>query len=121
MVILRYKTHIVSSLSFGAGFSILFQYPFHIGYVLGVSFGSLLPNIDEPNSFIGRRSFGIAKRIKGKYGHRGITHSFFCMVFTFIFLSFIFFSLCNWSFHWLLFSFIWRSFFSPEHFNFCSI
>lgn len=77
MVILRYKTHIVSSLTLGAGLSIIFNYPFHIGYVAGIGFGSLLPDIDEPNSFIGRRSFGIANIVKQKYGHRGITHSLF--------------------------------------------
>jgi len=74
---LRYKTHIVSSLTLGAGLSILTNYPFHIGYVLGISFGSLLPDIDEPNSYIGRRSFGISTYVKSKYGHRGITHSLF--------------------------------------------
>ncbi|GAB6259325.1 metal-dependent hydrolase [Peribacillus sp. N1] len=74
---MRYKTHIVSSLTLGAGLSILFNYPFHIGYVAGISLGSLLPDIDEPKSFIGRRSFGIAVFVKQKYGHRGITHGMF--------------------------------------------
>jgi inner membrane protein len=74
---LRYKTHIVSSLTLGAGVSIVFNYPFHIGYVLGITFGSLLPDIDEPNSFIGRRSFGISKIVHKNYGHRGVIHSIF--------------------------------------------
>ncbi|MEH6949409.1 metal-dependent hydrolase [Bacillus sp. JJ634] len=74
---MRYKTHIVSSLTLGAGLSIFFNYPFHIGYVAGISLGSLLPDIDEPNSFIGRRSFGIAAFVKQKCGHRGITHGIF--------------------------------------------
>lgn len=77
---MRYKTHIVSSLTLGAGISIAFNYPFHIGYVMGLTFGSLLPDIDEPNSYIGRRSFGIASYVKRKYGHRGITHSLFAWI-----------------------------------------
>ncbi len=77
MVHLRYKTHIVSSLTLGAGISIVFHYPFHIGYVLGITFGSLLPDIDEPRSFIGRRSFGIASYVNETFGHRGMTHSLF--------------------------------------------
>lgn len=74
---MRYKTHIVSSLTLGASVSIVFHYPFHIGYVLGIIFGSLLPDIDEPNSYIGRRSFGISKIIHKNYGHRGVIHSIF--------------------------------------------
>ncbi|WP_175615811.1 metal-dependent hydrolase [Piscibacillus halophilus] len=78
---MRYKTHIVSSLTLGVGLSIIFNYPFHFAYVIGISFGSLLPDIDEPKSYIGRRSFGIAKYVNDKYGHRGITHSLFAWVF----------------------------------------
>lgn len=74
---MRYKTHIVSSLTLGAGLSIIFGYPFHIAYVMGISFGSLLPDIDAPKSYIGRRSFGIANYVNSKYGHRGVTHSLF--------------------------------------------
>ncbi|RFB13646.1 metal-dependent hydrolase [Bacillus sp. HNG] len=77
---MRYKTHIVSSLTLGAGISIITHYPFHIGYVVGISIGSLLPDIDEPNSFIGRRSMGLATYINKKYGHRGITHSLFAWI-----------------------------------------
>ncbi|KAB2332615.1 metal-dependent hydrolase [Bacillus mesophilum] len=65
---MRYKTHIVSSLTAGAGLAIMLNYPFHIGYVIGLCFGSLLPDIDEPRSFIGRRSFGLSKYVKQKYG-----------------------------------------------------
>lgn len=87
LVILRYKTHIVSSLTAGAGLSIMLNYPFHIGYVIGICFGSLLPDIDEPRSFIGRRSFGLSKYVKQRYGHRGITHSLFAwMLVSFVFL-----------------------------------
>lgn len=83
---MRYKTHIVTSLSLGAGLSIVFHYPFHILYVLGISFGSLLPDIDEPKSFIGRRSFGIAQVFKRNFGHRGLTHSLVAWVIISIFL-----------------------------------
>jgi inner membrane protein len=84
---LRYKTHIVSSLTAGAGLSIMLNYPFHIGYVIGICFGSLLPDIDEPRSFIGRRSFGLSKYVKQRYGHRGVTHSLFAwMLVSLVFL-----------------------------------
>jgi len=72
---LYYKTHMVSSICLGAGVSILLNYPFHIIYVIGLTLGSLLPDIDEPKSYIGRRSFGIAHFINVKFGHRGFTHS----------------------------------------------
>lgn len=91
MVKLRYKTHIVSSLTLGAGLSIILSYPFHIAYVIGISFGSLLPDIDEPKSFIGRRSFGIANYVKNRYGHRGVTHSIFAWILVSL-ISFIYLS-----------------------------
>src|SRR5690606_4235615 len=47
-----------------------------IPYYVGVMIGSLLPDIDLPQSFIGRRSFGLAKVINNAFGQRGITHSF---------------------------------------------
>ncbi|MGD6846305.1 metal-dependent hydrolase [Rossellomorea aquimaris] len=70
-----YKTHLATSITAGMVFAKLLSYPFTIGYLGGVAIGSLLPDIDHPNSFIGRRSFGISNVIYNTFGHRGITHS----------------------------------------------
>lgn len=40
-----------------------------------VSLGALLPDIDEPQSLIGRKTLGISNFIKFFFGHRGFTHS----------------------------------------------
>jgi len=40
----------------------------------GVVLGSLLPDIDEPQSRIGKRTMGISNIIKAIFGHRGATH-----------------------------------------------
>ncbi|MCL6571364.1 MAG: bifunctional acetaldehyde-CoA/alcohol dehydrogenase, partial [Bacillus sp. (in: Bacteria)] len=49
--------------------------PFTASYTAGVVIGSLLPDIDEPKSYVGRRSFGMANKVKEAFGHRGMTHS----------------------------------------------
>ncbi|TLD85708.1 metal-dependent hydrolase [Helicobacter sp. MIT 05-5294] len=40
-----------------------------------VALGSLLPDIDEPNSLLGKKTLGISNLIKSIFGHRGFTHS----------------------------------------------
>lgn len=72
---MRYHTHIVSSLAIGAGIASYTPVSFTIAYAAGLALGGLLPDIDEPNSYIGRRSLGIAKQVKKAFGHRGFTHS----------------------------------------------
>lgn len=45
------------------------------GIVLcGVALGSLLPDIDEPESYIGQRTLFISDGIKKLFGHRGASH-----------------------------------------------
>ena len=73
-----YRTHIASSLALGTALIVVSDFPFSIGYVAGVVLGSLLPDIDEPNSYIGQRSFGLAHLVKKRFGHRGMTHSLLC-------------------------------------------
>jgi len=46
-----------------------------IPYYIGTAIGSVLPDIDHPNSFIGKRSFGLSYVINKLFGHRGATHS----------------------------------------------
>lgn len=47
---------------------------------LTASFFSLLPDIDHPESIIGRVFTPISKFIQRKYGHRTITHSIFSII-----------------------------------------
>jgi inner membrane protein len=72
---MKYSTHIATSLLFGYGIASLLSAPLSAAYCGGVVLGSLLPDIDHPNSYIGRRSFGLANIIYNLCGHRGITHS----------------------------------------------
>ncbi len=74
---MRYETHLATSLAAGSTLTMITAVPFTFAYVTGILIGCLLPDIDEPKSFVGRRSFGISSVIKQKYGHRGITHSLF--------------------------------------------
>ncbi|USK32549.1 metal-dependent hydrolase [Bacillus sp. F19] len=78
---MMYKTHLASSIAAGAGIAQILSIPFTIGFLGGLSLGSLLPDIDEPNSYIGRRSFGLSYLVKKKYGHRGMTHSLLAFCF----------------------------------------
>lgn len=62
---------------------------------LGVYFGTLLPDVDEPNSSMGRKMIAISNVINLIFGHRGLTHS---IVFAFLVgvLSFFFQPLSFW-------------------------
>ena len=42
--------------------------------------GSLLPDIDHPSSWVGRRSRPVSTIVSSVFGHRGITHSAFAVV-----------------------------------------
>lgn len=92
---LRYQTHIITSVAAGAYLTTVTDAPFTFTFVGGIIVGSLIPDIDEPNSYIGRRSFGIAKLIKKAFGHRGLTHSLLA---------------------WMCFSLIY--YFYPNHFTY---
>ena len=75
-----YRTHVVSSLAVGTALVVATDYPYTADLVAGLMIGSVLPDIDEPNSFIGRRSFGLSKLINRLFGHRGFTHSLTCWI-----------------------------------------
>jgi len=49
-------------------------------YAFGVLIGTILPDIDEPESYIGRRFYGLAFLIKKVNRHRGITHSIWAIL-----------------------------------------
>lgn len=44
-------------------------------FYAAIALGSLLPDIDEPNSLLGKKTLGISNLIKSIFGHRGFTHS----------------------------------------------
>lgn len=72
---LRYSSHVIVSLCLGAAAAAHTELPFTAAYTSGLVIGSLLPDIDEPSSYVGRRSFGVAAKVKEAFGHRGMTHS----------------------------------------------
>lgn len=76
-----YRTHVVSSLAVGTALVVATDYPFSADLVGGIMIGSVLPDIDEPNSFMGRRSLGLSLVINRLFGHRGFTHSLVCWMF----------------------------------------
>ncbi|EZP77407.1 membrane-bound metal-dependent hydrolase [Parageobacillus genomosp. 1] len=72
---MRYHSHIVTSLCLGAAAAAYTSLSFTASYTAGVVIGSLLPDIDEPKSYVGRRSMGMSNKVKEAFGHRGMTHS----------------------------------------------
>lgn len=71
-----YTTHVVTSLLTATAVKGTIGLNVGIPYYVGTAIGSLLPDIDHPDSFIGRRSFGLSKLMNMAFGHRGFTHSF---------------------------------------------
>lgn len=57
--------------------------PSKVIFMTGSIFGSLAPDIDIPTSTIGKRIPFIPKLINSCFGHRGITHSPFCVLLLF--------------------------------------
>lgn len=75
---MRYYTHITTSLSavIVLGESLPINIPLTSSIALtGLILGSVLPDIDESRSWIGRRAPIISSTIKVLFGHRSITHS----------------------------------------------
>ena len=87
---MTFKTHVVSSLVVGIatakylgnyiGLHIHSDLEFSI-YLFAVAFGAVFPDIDEPNSYIGRK-FGIFSQLFSTFfKHRGITHTAIVILF----------------------------------------
>lgn len=57
-------------------YSLYFKEPntLFIGFATASFVGTLFPDIDEPNSYIGRRTRGLSDLINVIFNHRGITH-----------------------------------------------
>lgn len=79
---MRHDTHVALSLnalfvliiSMSELFGVFFKTELFIPVLLGVILGSLLPDIDEPESYIGKRLIPIAEIIGKLFGHRGASH-----------------------------------------------
>lgn len=69
-----YRTHLVTSACISVP---ILQSTNELNYLTlaGVCLGALLPDLDEPKSFIGEKIPIIPSVIKSIFGHRGITHS----------------------------------------------
>ena len=70
------KSHVVIGLAaWLAAAPLLHLSPVDPIYLALAAAGSLLPDIDHPNSWVGRRSRPISTAIAAALGHRGLTHS----------------------------------------------
>lgn len=81
---MRYQTHILTSVTAALALTQYTDLDPTIGMMVGVTIGSLLPDVDEDGSYAGRRSMGVAKVIKSIFGHRGFTHSILATLLIFI-------------------------------------
>lgn len=95
---MRYPTHMLTSITGAVALSQVTELPLGIAFTVGVLVGSLLPDVDEPNSYIGRKTsvelskkqdgstkrFGVSSIIKKIFGHRGFTHSLLAAFLVFI-------------------------------------
>lgn len=75
---MRYYTHITTSLSAAVLVTDYLPVNIHIEstvVVAGLILGSVLPDIDETRSWLGRRVPLLSGIIKWLFGHRGLTHS----------------------------------------------
>lgn len=75
---MNYKTHVLSGLLVGGVFLLKEADP-QIYLLPASAVGALIPDIDEPQSYAGRKIKVVSKMIKSVFGHRGITHSFLGM------------------------------------------
>lgn len=72
---MRYHTHVVTSCIAGITVAGIMDIDVSAPLIAGLVIGSVFPDIDEPNSYIGKRSLGTSYIINALFGHRGLTHS----------------------------------------------
>lgn len=89
---MKYKTYLTTSLAVALPV-LVSTGNLTVGNVIVVSFGALLPDIDEQHSWIGRRTRGVSDLMNMVFGHRRITHSLFGLVLVLIPILFAVFSL----------------------------
>ncbi len=71
------KTHLLFAIIVGIIILKLFNFPHPYLFLLIFCFFTLLPDIDSPNSKLGRKIWPISSLLKLFLGHRGIMHSIF--------------------------------------------
>lgn len=76
---MQYKTHLATSIALSIPIMATTD-TFSALSLIALGVGTLLTDIDEPRSYIGRRVRGISDIIKLVFGHRGITHTIFATV-----------------------------------------
>ena len=69
------RTHIAMGVAVGSLGSLIFMQDDALAWWVGVLMGSIIPDIDHPQSKIGRRFPGISHLLHAIFGHRGGTHS----------------------------------------------
>ncbi|HDU1218238.1 TPA: metal-dependent hydrolase, partial [Listeria monocytogenes] len=85
---MRYKTHLITTFVLATPSAYMTNNLDLLG-VCGLAIGALLPDIDEPNSFIGRRIPIIPNIVKIIFGHRGMTHTLLAtMLFVYLAIEF---------------------------------
>ncbi len=95
---MMYTNHLIFSLSFCIFILKLFniKYIYITNILISCLLGSIIPDIDHTNSFIGNRIKYISLIIKNKFGHRQITHSFLFLVLLYILIFYLnFFNILN--------------------------
>ncbi|MEM4153055.1 MAG: metal-dependent hydrolase [Candidatus Pacearchaeota archaeon] len=75
---MMFRTHMLFALFFYILFIKIFSMQFSLIFAAIMAFGSILPDIDSPSSFVNRKYlFGIGKNIAAFSEHRGFFHSIF--------------------------------------------
>lgn len=85
---MMYKTHLSTSLNIAIP-ALAWSNELSIITLTGVGLGSLLPDIDTPNSFIGRRLKVISYPLSTIFKHRGFLHSLIPVILIFAFGLFL--------------------------------
>lgn len=88
---MRYKTHLATTFAVALPIMDSAQALTVSGVAL-LAIGTVFPDIDEPNSYIGHRMKGVSGGINGLFGHRGLTHSLLGL----IAISYLFYLLASW-------------------------
>lgn len=71
---MRYKTHL--AVTYAAALPMLVSSnELTVGNVVALSVGAIFPDIDHPNSYIGKRMPVTSNGMRKLFGHRGIVHS----------------------------------------------
>ena len=75
------KSHVVVGLAtWIAAAPLLHIFPLNPAYLGLAVAGSLLPDIDHPKSWVGRRTWPVSTALASILGHRGVTHSALAVV-----------------------------------------